>query len=403
MNPMEPSHITYYPNLLAYQQLDQVSSEPQIGRALQQKKVRSVLRELVHTPGSALAWEDTYSSWRVTKSNLLAYTKEEQSQPPDLLRFSAESFPRHIMRRVNTLTHSSAQGTGSVREHICTKDTPMNDEIASSFQSWTNMTGFLCSLAGVSTKPSSGYSFLLMSSSTSSLSSMDSAVEVSPSTSQRNTPPAPQIKDPNHRVKRSSSYHGGRPKSMANVSPARSSPFEGGSAAASTRYSGDPMLEDSTVARTCTSQTQSFISELIDLLSCHNEAIGVNIRETVKEMVSFELSPPVYPYLFQCIVVEMSGIFSQGHLIIQDRYTALIDQLVSIVHHILEGRTEDALEHLIHVKMDDVIINFITYVNLLPNVCTHYSCVTLCSACTYIYILSTCTCMYAQYSLFFPH
>lgn len=370
MNPMEPSHITYYPNLLAYQQLDQVSSEPQIGRALQQKKVRSILRELVHTPGSALAWEDTYSSWRVTKSNLLAYTKEEQSQPPDLLRFSTESFPRTFMRRVNTLTHSSAQSTGNVKEHIATKDVSMSDEIARGFQSWTNMTGFLCSLAGVSTKPSSGYSFLLMSSSNSSLSSMDSAVDVSPSTSQRNVStapsPAPLIKDPNYKVKRSSSYHG-RPKSIANVSPARSSPFESScsvASAASTRYSGDPMLEDSSVSRTCTSQTETFISELIDLLSCHNEAIGVNIRETVKEMVSFELSPPVYPYLFQCIVVEMSGIFSQGHLVIQDRYTALIDQLVSSVHHILEGRTEDALEHLVHVKMDDVIINFITYVVL---------------------------------------
>lgn len=356
MNPMEPTAITYLPNLIAYQQLDQASSEPQIGRASQQKKVCSILRELVHTPGSALAWEDTYSSWRVTKSILLAYQKEEASAQPDLLRFSVESFPRHFMRRVNTLAQSAAHGTGGSREHVSSKDVHLSDDIANTFQSWTNMTGFLCSLAGVSTKPSSGYSFLLMSNSNTSINSIDGAVDVSPSTARRNTPTAPPvIKDPNHRVKRSSSYHGGRPKSVS----ARSNALEGsGGVPASARYSGEGMLEDPSNTRT--SQTEAFISELIILLSCHNEAIGVNVRETVKELVSFELSPPVYPYLFQCMVVETSGIFNEGRLVIQERHTALIDQLVSIVHHILESRTEDALEHLMHVKMDDVIVNFIT-------------------------------------------
>ena len=364
MNPMEPCAITYSPNLLAYQQLEQASNEPQIGRASQQKKVRSILRELVHTPGSALAWEDTYSSWRVTKSILLAYQREETSAQPDLVRFSTESFPRHFMRRVNTLTQSAAASVS--REHLLNKDASLNDDIAGTLLNWTNMTGFLCSMAGVSTKPSSGYSFLILSNSTSSINSID-GVDISPLSSRRNGPspavgPTPSIKDPNHRVKRSSSYHGGRPKSVSNVSSvgSRISAHEASSSGVppTARYSGEGMLEDPGSVRT--SQTEAFISELIVLLSCHNEAIGVNIRETVKELVSFELSPPVYPYLFQCIVVETSGIFSEGRLVIQERHTALIDQLVSIVHHILETRTEDALEHLMHVKMDDVIINFIT-------------------------------------------
>ena len=353
MNPMEQSSVTYSPNLIAYQQLDLASSEPQIGRASQQKKVRSILRELVHTPGSALAWEDTYSSWRATKSFLLSYQREEASSQPDLVRFSTESFPRHFMRRVNTLAQSAGGGS---KEHVSFKDAQLSDDIATSLQSWTNMTGFLCSLAGVSTKPSSGYSFLLLSNSDSSISSIDGTTDVSPSAGRRNTP---VIRDPNHKVKRSSSYHGGRPKSIVNVSPARTSALESSCVVQpSARFSGEGMLEDPSNSRT--SQTESFIAELIVLLSCHNEAIGINIRETVKELVSFELSPPVYPYLFQCIVVETSGIFNEGRLVIQERHTALIDQLVSIVHHILESRTEDALEHLVHVKMDDVIMNFIT-------------------------------------------
>ena len=360
MNPMEVSAVTYSPNLLAYQQLDQASSEPQIGRASQQKKVRSILRELVHTPGSALAWEDTYSSWRVTKSILLAYQKEEASTQPA----STESFQWTFMRRVNTLAQSSVHGTGGSKEHVTARDAPPGEDITNILQSWTNMTGFLCSLAGVSTKPSSGYSFLLMSSSNSSINSMDGPVgDVSPSTVHRNihssgTSAVSIIKDPNHKVRRSSSYHGGRPKSVVNVSPARTSGLESSCVIQhSARLSGEGMLEDPSNTRT--SQTETFIAELIFLLSCHNEAIGMNIRETVKELVSFELSPPVYPYLFQCMVVETSGIFNEGKLVIQERHTSLIDQLVSIVHHILENRTEDALEHLAHVKMDDVIMNFI--------------------------------------------
>ena len=57
-----------------------------------------------------------------------------------------------------------------------------------------------------------------------------------------------------------------------------------------------------------TSQTQSFVNELMQLLRCDNEAVGVQLRETVKEMVSYELSPPVYSYLFQCMNDETSKV-----------------------------------------------------------------------------------------------
>ncbi len=58
-----------------------------------------------------------------------------------------------------------------------------------------------------------------------------------------------------------------------------------------------------------TSQTESFVNELMQLLRCDNEAVGVQIRETVKELVSYELSPPVYSYLFQCLTDESSKVW----------------------------------------------------------------------------------------------
>ena len=62
---------------------------------------------------------------------------------------------------------------------------------------------------------------------------------------------------------------------------------------------------------TRTSQTEAFVSELMHLLRCDNEAVGVQIRETVKELISYELSPAVYPYLFECMMTESGKVTSK--------------------------------------------------------------------------------------------
>ena len=341
MSPTEPSAIPYSPNLRAYKQLDEASKTLLIGRAAQQKKIRAILRKLVHTPGSALAWEDTYSSWRVTKSVLVSYQRprdDSHAPPPDLLRFTTDSFPRNIMRRVNP---AGVQGS---------KEQQLTEEnLQQTLLNWTNMTGFLCSLAGVSTKSScSSYPmFLLSTGSHHSLTMCDG--EISSVVAQQ------PVKDPVHlRVKRSSSYHGGRPKSLTSLPPTPRSLGD------SLPGQSNGMLDDC-LQHSRASQTEAFISELMQLLSCDNEAIGLNIRETVKELVSYELSPPVYPYLFQCMTAEsMKVVGKERQPMINDSNTALFDQLVSIVQHILETKVEGALEHLVHVKMDDIVLNCTT-------------------------------------------
>ena len=74
--------------------------------------------------------------------------------------------------------------------------------------------------------------------------------------------------------------------------------------------SSDGSLEDGD-KNSRTSQTQAFITELMNLLRCDSEAIGVQIRETVKELVSYELSPLVYPYLFQCMMEDSMKVHVQ--------------------------------------------------------------------------------------------
>ncbi len=52
-------------------------------------------------------------------------------------------------------------------------------------------------------------------------------------------------------------------------------------------------------------------------------------------------------------------VFSEGGALVQENNTALIEQLVSIVQHVIDTKTEGALEHLGHVKMDDIVLNLI--------------------------------------------
>lgn len=214
---VDSSVVPYTPNILLYRQLESLSTAPQIGRAAQQKKIRGILKGLVHTPGSALAWEDTYSSWRVTKSLLLAYQRgggHDHSGTVELNRFTTDSFPRHFMRK-NTQSSSN----------LSSKEQQLSEEnVQTEMMNWINMTGFLCSLAGVSTKSSpSSYSLWLVNGGANGeignfvdgqgAEVMGGLLMVEPG-----GPPTSPIRDPNHiRVKRSSSYHGGRPKSMTQI------------------------------------------------------------------------------------------------------------------------------------------------------------------------------------------
>lgn len=225
---VEPSIVPYSSNIRLYHQLALLSAMPQIGRAAQQRKIRGILKGLVHTPGSALAWEDTYSSWRITKSLLITFQRTTRDEHPmDFGRFTTESFPRHFMRRVAPTTSNTSLN----------KETQLSeDNLQAEMMNWTNMTGFLCSLAGVSTKssPSSYNLWLINRGSNGEIhnlidggGSIDGPIGSGlvggglggGGDSAGGTPTSP-VRDPNHiRVKRSSSYHGGRPKSMSQINP----------------------------------------------------------------------------------------------------------------------------------------------------------------------------------------
>ena len=58
-------------------------------------------------------------------------------------------------------------------------------------------------------------------------------------------------------------------------------------------------------------------------------------------------------------------VLTVGGALVQENNTALIEQLVSIVTHVVDTRTEGALEHLGHVKMDDIVLNLIKWAHAI--------------------------------------
>ena len=330
MNPSDPTGVPYAPNLRAYRQLYEASTMLQIGRAAQQKKIRAILKELVHTPGSALAWEDTHSSWKVTKQLLISYQRQ-RDECQDVARFASESLQRNFMRRVNP---PSSQPSN--REQQLT-----DDNISTTLLNWTNMTGFLCSLAGVSTTPLSTYPLLLLSGVANSSNMIDGDLPLPPHHPPSSLPlPPPFPPTPsttkelftfNSKVKRSTSLHGNRPKSINVVHPSSRVSNSGviADSGAGSSYSHEitNMDEDKR-----TSHTESFISELIHLLSFDKEGVGVKIRETVKEFVSSELSPIVYPYLFECMISESFQVGTLSLVLTPDPFFLVEGRVLLYLH-----------------------------------------------------------------------
>jgi neurofibromin 1 len=367
-SPTEPVYIPYAANLRPYKQLEELSKTMQIGRVAQQKRIRSILKDLVHTPGSALAWENTYSSWKISRSLLVSYNNPHyDSTPPDILK-GAESFPRTLMRRVNNsfIAHQSTR----LQEQL-TEET-----LQATLLNWTNMTGFLCSLAGVSTKSSQTYMVGIIPGSSPAPpqpSDVPQGVDMVDYPSSHNgggttssSTGLQPVSQPS-KVKRSASLHGNRPKSIVAPPPqarlANQESVRFSSSGESLASADDPLSMRNLPQ---TSQTESFIFEVIALLSCDNESVGVNIRETVKEYVSGELSPIIYPYLFQGLQEELDRITTDEQLDITEGNTLFVNQVTSIVQRIVDSKSDGpGLDNLGHVKVDQVLFTLVRYADYL--------------------------------------
>ena len=76
-------------------------------------------------------------------------------------------------------------------------------------------------------------------------------------------------------------------------------------------------------------------------------------------MGKLDATVKLLPYSESLCCAWTQAFAPDGSILKGESNTALIDQLVSIVQHVLETKVEGALEHLVHVKIDDIVLNLI--------------------------------------------
>lgn len=91
-----------------------------------------------------------------------------------------------------------------------------------------------------------------------------------------------------------------------------------------------------------------FISNLLRLLVCNNEKIGLNIQENVKKLVGEEMSPQLYPPLFEQIRTVVEKFFDQqGQVNVTDINTQFIEHTIYIMKSILDPKpSKDQNDHM---------------------------------------------------------
>jgi neurofibromin 1 len=85
-----------------------------------------------------------------------------------------------------------------------------------------------------------------------------------------------------------------------------------------------------------------FLGYLLRLLVCLNEKFGTQIQKHVKELVGHEMSPALYPILFDQIKIIVEKFFDQsGQVIVIDTNTQFIEHIIFIMKNVLEAGTSN--------------------------------------------------------------
>ena len=81
-----------------------------------------------------------------------------------------------------------------------------------------------------------------------------------------------------------------------------------------------------------------FLGHLLRLLVCPNEKFGPQIQKHVKELVGHEMSPSLYPILFDQIKIIVEKFFDQsGQVIVNETNTQFIEHIIFIMKNVLEA------------------------------------------------------------------
>ncbi|XP_063221250.1 neurofibromin isoform X2 [Bacillus rossius redtenbacheri] len=109
-----------------------------------------------------------------------------------------------------------------------------------------------------------------------------------------------------------------------------------------------------------------FVGQLLRLLVCNNEKFGAQIQKHVKELVGHEMSPALYPILFDQIKAIVDKFFDQqGQVIVSDINTQFIEHTIFIMKNVLDTKTDHPSEHLGVTSIEGMMLAIVRYVRHL--------------------------------------
>ncbi|XP_076386906.1 neurofibromin 1 isoform X1 [Megachile rotundata] len=109
-----------------------------------------------------------------------------------------------------------------------------------------------------------------------------------------------------------------------------------------------------------------FVYSLLRLLICNNEKFGSQIQEHVKELVGHEMSPALYPILFDQIKSIVEKFFDQqGQVIVTGVNTKFIEHIIFIMKNILDSKTDQPSEYLGMTSIEGMMLAIVRYVRHL--------------------------------------
>ncbi|XP_058804864.1 neurofibromin [Phymastichus coffea] len=109
-----------------------------------------------------------------------------------------------------------------------------------------------------------------------------------------------------------------------------------------------------------------FIFNLLRLLICNNEKFGLQVQKHVKELVGHEMSPALYPILFDQIKSIVEKFFDQqGQVILTDLNTQFIEHTIIIMKNVLDSKNDQPSEYLGMASIEGMTLAIVRYVRHL--------------------------------------
>lgn len=111
----------------------------------------------------------------------------------------------------------------------------------------------------------------------------------------------------------------------------------------------------------------TYLGQLLRLLVCANEKFGAQIQKHVKELVGHDMSPLLYPILFDQIKLIVEKFFdASGQVIVNDTNTKFIDHIIFIMKNVLEMKHENQpQENLGQTSIEIMMLTIVRYVRHL--------------------------------------